>query len=649
MLTIDRLIVEDFGPYRGRQEIVFERERGVYIIYGPNGRGKTSLHNAFRYALYGNIRDRMGAEEPAALVNIEARREAGGVGSFETVLDFHHKNVPYRLLRRYDESVSGLETVILERDRHVYSSEESKRIMQMIAPEQVSQFFLFDGELLRQYEDLLDERSSDGKELEKSIERVLGVPILKNAKSDAEEVSRVASRQLIDHYASEEKSKRLGIALQNAEAVKNRLREDLRDVEQQVEAGNARIAEIEAILREQDKAKNLVGQITQLRSQVARATEREKQAVAALDEISPDLWKFVLATSASKRLADIDASMEETQERIGRAAAITRDLNHFHSQEDCPVCHRPLPASLRSELIQELTSISQAGTDESHHRLQRLRAMRRTLQELSRHDPRTVIERDKARRDLILERESLQEDLRELEQELADIGQREDHLRALSNELEERKRKLVRDGDRVTDLNADVIEKERIIDDMKRKVRQQVAPDPAVELKDQIAQQLAQLFGDSIEAYRNKLRRRVESHASEVFRVLASEPDYDRLEITDRYGLKIIDSDGDEVRRSAGYEHLVALSLIAALQDSAAVRGPVIMDYPFGRLDSENTARVVAALPRMARQVVLLSFDGEFDRDVAMSALRGSLVAEYELERRSTKHTVISPRRSSDE
>jgi hypothetical protein len=39
-------------------------------------------------------------------------------------------------------------------------------------------------------------------------------------------------------------------------------------------------------------------------------------------------------------------------------------------------------------------------------------------------------------------------------------------------------------------------------------------------------------------------------------------------------------ADGEVVRRSAGYEHLVALSLIAALQDSAAVRGPALMDLP---------------------------------------------------------------------
>ncbi|MER7051476.1 MULTISPECIES: hypothetical protein [unclassified Streptomyces] len=158
---------------------------------------------------------------------------------------------------------------------------------------------------------------------------------------------------------------------------------------------------------------------------------------------------------------------------------------------------------------------------------------------------------------------------------------------------------------------------------------------------------LRDLFSESIDAYRTKLRRRVEKHASEIFRVLASEPDYVGLRITDSYGLEILDKDGEVVRRSAGYEHLVALSLIAALQDSTAVRGPVVMDYPFGRLDTENTAHVVAAPPRTARQVILLSFDGEFDRGAALHALGGNLVAEYQLERRSSKHTVIECRRAA--
>src|ERR1035437_20807 len=102
MLSLTRLIIKDFGPYRGHQELSFSRERGVYIVYGANGRGKTTLHNAFRYALYGEILGRRHTEDARDFANSEARREAG-YGSFETILEFDHEGSHYRLTRRYDE------------------------------------------------------------------------------------------------------------------------------------------------------------------------------------------------------------------------------------------------------------------------------------------------------------------------------------------------------------------------------------------------------------------------------------------------------------------------------------------------------------------------------------------------------------------
>ena len=47
MLALDRLTMVDFGPYRGRQEIVFSREDGVYLVYGPNEWGRRTCTTPF--------------------------------------------------------------------------------------------------------------------------------------------------------------------------------------------------------------------------------------------------------------------------------------------------------------------------------------------------------------------------------------------------------------------------------------------------------------------------------------------------------------------------------------------------------------------------------------------------------------------------
>ncbi|MFB6980733.1 AAA family ATPase [Streptomyces scopuliridis] len=645
MLTLDRLIVQNFGPYRGLQEMTFSHERGVYIIYGPNGRGKTTLHNAFRYALYGKIHGRRGVEHARELANRDVRKQEG-YGSFETVIEFHHDEIPYRLTRRYDEQQDPNEIVLLERDGVPLSQDDSEKVLQSIAPESVSQFFLFDGELLRKYEDLLDKDSEDGAALEKSIERVLGLPIVDNAKADVAAIRQAVGKQLTAQYSAHAETRRMALSLNEAQEVRDRLQTSHDEIAARIEAGKKRLVELDARLREHSKGERLLGLLEGLNAQLVDGEHREQEAVEALSALSGNLWKAVLARSATDRLIAADAEVTAVEDEMRDAAASVRDLAHLREASDCPVCRRDVPDSLRSELTRALESHASSSYCEGvDARLARVRDKRRTLQALSLENASLVVERDRNLRRLRLELQECRDEIASYEQQLKAFG--EDKLRALSSERGELHAKVVRDEERLSGAITELNEQDLVIEDFKRKLRRQaVRPDHTLDLKDQVSQALIALFGDSIDAYRAKLRRRVEERASEIFRGLTSEPDYKGLRITDRYGLEIIDSDNEVVRRSAGYEHLVALSLIAALQDSAAVRGPVIMDYPFGRLDTDNTAHVVAGLPRMARQVILLSFDGEFDRPAALQALGSNLAAEYELERVSSRHTLIQPRRT---
>lgn len=646
MLTLQRLTVRDFGPYRGRQDMVFSRDRGVYIVYGPNGRGKTTLHNAFRYALYGEILGRRQAEEARDLANTEAKKQVG-YRSFETILDFEHDGVQYRLTRRYDEREQPHELVLLERNGVPLAQDDMEKTLQIVAPYSVSQFFLFDGELLRQYENLLDEDSEEGEALEKSIERVLGIPIVGNARMDVADLHKVADRQLTEQYAASDKTKRTALSLREAQDVAARLQQDHDEILVRIGKVQGEIADLELQLREQEKSERILGALDNLRQRETALKLREQEAIAGLAELSPTLWKAVLSRSAEQRLPAVEAQVEAAEADLLAASAAVRDLAHLHAETDCPVCHRSVPEQLRSQLTTELKAA--ASTTHQHAveaRLTEARSRRKVLQALASEDARLVAERDKALRSLRFEQQEVRGDITGLEQELVELGS-ETALRDLMGKRVERQTQLNRERERLQACDSELHDQSLVIEDLKRRLRkEQVQPDPSIALKEQITQALMKLFASSIDAYRAKLRRQVEARASEIFRQMAWEADYVGLRITDRYGLEIIDSDGEVVRRSAGYEHLVALSLIAALQDSAAVRGPVVMDYPFGRLDTDNTARVVAALPRMARQVVLLSFDGEFDRSEALKALGPNLVAEYELERVTSKHTRIQLRRT---
>ncbi len=53
----EKLVLSGWGPYKGRIEIDFAglQERGLFLITGPTGAGKTTLFDAVTYALYGNM------------------------------------------------------------------------------------------------------------------------------------------------------------------------------------------------------------------------------------------------------------------------------------------------------------------------------------------------------------------------------------------------------------------------------------------------------------------------------------------------------------------------------------------------------------------------------------------------------------------
>ncbi|MBO0454985.1 hypothetical protein, partial [Candidatus Enterococcus murrayae] len=160
--------------------------------------------------------------------------------------------------------------------------------------------------------------------------------------------------------------------------------------------------------------------------------------------------------------------------------------------------------------------------------------------------------------------------------------------------------------------------------------------------REEISKQISKVFSIGIEEYRLKLKSSVETDATKLFTQMSADSDYKNLKINDNYGLEIIHKDDIVVpRRSTGFEHVVALSLIGALHKNAPLQGPVIMDSPFGRLDSKHEKNVVTSLPLLSEQVILLVHENELNPKDTNMLLGRNLLKEYEMERITSFHTNI--------
>ena len=98
MLRINKLLLENFGPFKGKQELTFSERPGVTIVYGENMRGKTSLLNAMRFALFGSVLSRGMRDASLELLgNWESAAE--GEYGFSVTLDLTSGSTHYRLTR----------------------------------------------------------------------------------------------------------------------------------------------------------------------------------------------------------------------------------------------------------------------------------------------------------------------------------------------------------------------------------------------------------------------------------------------------------------------------------------------------------------------------------------------------------------------
>jgi DNA sulfur modification protein DndD len=227
-------------------------------------------------------------------------------------------------------------------------------------------------------------------------------------------------------------------------------------------------------------------------------------------------------------------------------------------------------------------------------------------------------------------------------------GRDPDELRRRKTSLSEIGGKIQAANEAIRGHEEKIREQEEAIARLSRRLAALGTPElAAFEQRESVLNRAQAVFAAAVERYKAELRRRVESSASELFLAMTTEKvDYKRLRINEQYGLSIIHTDGrEENSRSAGAEQVVALALIGALQANAPLRGPIVMDTPFGRLDPKHTANVVTALPKMAQQIILFVQEGEIDRATVRNLLGQNLKREYVLNKQTARRTVVTEAR----
>jgi DNA sulfur modification protein DndD len=641
VLRLKRLEVQGFGPFADRQLLEFPEEPGVTVVYGENMRGKTSLLNAIRYAFFGTV---VGRGSRVRRLHTLSNRElvVDGRYGFDVSLTFDYDGAEYELVRECTPRIKVPTCdedyalpVLLRKGNSTLGPQEREKALQQIFPKEVSRFFLFDGELLQEYEELLINESDAGHRISEAIERILGVPILKRGRAHLTQLSEDADKAAAREASKRQETQALGTALHQATEQKEAHQKEISRKQIELNELNAQKSEVEQVLQSMQKYAAILQERDEASSRLDDAGKEEKVTRADLQRAMGEGWRSLLRepVRAARTAAQADAQKEFHAVIMSLR---TKAIENAH----CGTCDQDVPPGvadkLRSTLPAQPVEVPFGGVSAAMARLADLNKFNEA------DNVGEVKQLWKRLEELRFEEVTLRDRISDLTAALSDSDP--ETLRRSKASFAEVIEKISIVKRAIEDESKKADEKDQNIQRLKKKLEAAGTSDlRAGQLRAKILRDASEVFAGAVDRYKSELRERVESTASELFLSMTTEKqDYARLMINDAYGLTIKHRDGRaEEARSAGAEHVVALALMGALQKNAPLRGPIVMDSPFGRLDEMHTANVVESLPKMADQVVLLVYEAEVGRARVRDLLGSRLVREYELDRVSSRRTNV--------
>lgn len=654
-----KLTLNNFGPYFGVQslELDVSDSAPIILVYGENERGKTSLLRAIRWCLYGEVLNQGGTlMDEGEFANYDAR-DSGETFEVFVEIEFEDQGVKSILKRWMNVKNNESEDTRIEiiskgvdlrpnNGNPVAERDIPEQISRMLHKD-ISDFFLFDGETLTRFEQRLRSADTSAALVRASIEKVLGMPALQLLSRDIEamasesnkEVQRVAKKtsenektlKLIDECTVTISNKQND--LKELQRIGKQLEEEKIEIEKQ-------LSKVDSIKDAFHERKSIRDTKSDLQRDILEIKEQIKSRIS-------DSWWAPAMLMLKQKSSEIESLLSGNTELLTEINELQRkkiDLQQQISTKKCSSCQQIVNDEQIKNAQDQILVIDQ--------KLQNLPIPISNIDDLS-----------SVRRQLneFLENGGVEERLRELDQDVLKRELRIDELsnkdRALTEVLSgntldiaalesqyQRANDFIRDSERETE------KKEFELSELKSQLRgyqnslnnESTSTSP-IKQEAALLSSLEEVLKNSLEGFRNSMREKVGEEASEIFTQLTTEPDYSGLTITGKYYLEIIDANKRIIsRRSAGAEQIVAMSLIGALVRCAVRQGPVVMDTPFGRLDTGHRRRILEWAPTIGTQVMLFVQSGEFNRERDFQYLSNKVGREYRINRVASNRSSIT-------
>lgn len=543
-LQIRKIHLQNWKCYENQIiEFDLNTDKNIWVIWGLNGYGKTSILEGVLWCLYGNeiilpkklIKAEVDTQEGLAekqgyfyFPNVKANPEL----ELSVCLTLQKGDCSY-VISRVAKRVKRGSTHFAEVSEASFNLNGKTQIdprerIDLLLPRSCREFFFFDGEKIKEYSNI-----TQTKETRKAIESILGIPEIINLKKDTENVvckfeDKIRQANSNDLQLQNINSKLFPLTheiatrrerIQSAIEEYNKgikILEDVKERASQVAESREKLQKIQEL---RNKQKGLIEQIKQVSGNIDRVLE-----TASI----PIMRQFV------KEMADDLQTKTLTNTRISVSVSQLQDL----LQADICVCGNCIGEQEYNFISQQLKAIKEAGilTEENS----RIESLRIDLNRISNYQ---VVNLDR----LLLERDRFEDDVEETKQVIENLKQ--DTKGISETEADETWRKIgqqeqfVKEAEQTIErLRYEIKSLEQQQDDLRRQ-RQELSNSDREMLmlnkQSQLAQGLYKATEELIDWYTTNCQQTIEERASQLHKLVTNKPEeYNGVILRNGYNLK---------------------------------------------------------------------------------------------------------------
>jgi len=620
MLRYHKIEIENFGAYKGKQ--VFELPEsdgptGISIVYALNGKGKTTLLNAFKFAFTGEVFDKKHDRylHMREIFNKIELKNSDSKGMVE--LCFQHNDNEYVLTRELNKTTSIIQDKFsLRKNGDFLNDDEKTSVVLQIMPKQLVKFFLFDAAMLQEYS-LLISNTDRSVEIRNAIDDALGLPYFQKSLDSLRSVNDYYLKEKGKFSKKNDKNSKILKEIEGLRESKNEKKGKLADLKSEKAEIQIEITEIKQKADENKDEKTLVDKLIGLEGEKSSLKLEIKNKKDEINESLKHQW-----------IECLKSDIKEQKEKLVDEdffKSFNPDLFHFLdlsiNNEKCVLCESEIKGSHKNHLKKLKNS-----SEKIYKPLQKIKSL---LSDDSQHVDLLKLESEY--NELLTQKNNNKNDISELRNEGIDKDKNKiGELFSSFEKLLEVEKSYI---EQISAINKDLDDIDGKIFSLSKNIISEIDEENIkIENKIDLTDYLISLMTVSLESHRNVMKKRIEKSASEWFSK-ATHLGYSGLKINNNYGMSLLNNDGTEMTiKSDGTEHMVSLALIQALYKNSPVSGPLMIDSPIGQLDPKHKKKMLRELPGINNQIVLLVHEGELNRKEAKECFKSLLKKEYKIE-----------------